>query len=405
MKYIVLVGDGMADRPIKELGGKTPLQAAFTPNMDLLARQGTPGVVHTIPEGMSPGSDVANQSIMGYDPRTLYSGRGPLEAASMGVELQPDDVAYRCNLVTLKYNQDRTRAQMEDYSSGHITSEEAREIMLSLQAEFGSDTVRFHPGISYRHLFIWRGGEHKADCTPPHDILGKEISDYLPIGPGAEFLKKLMHDSVGLLNEHPVNKRRAAEGKNIANSIWFWGQGKKPSMATFKEKYGLSGAMVSAVDLTKGLGVFAGLEILKVPGVTGYLDTNYVGKAEYSLKALETLDFVYIHVEAPDEAGHSGKYKDKVQAIEDFDALVVGTMLRGLKSLGDHRILLLPDHPTPIELRTHSAEPVPFVLYDSRDIKDNAGVSYSEEILRLPSAQVVREGHKLMDQFIAGGRR
>jgi 2,3-bisphosphoglycerate-independent phosphoglycerate mutase len=402
MKYIVMIGDGMADRPLEELEGKTPLQKAFTPNMDRLAREGVIGTVRTIPPGFHPGSDVANLSILGYDPRKFYSGRAPLEAASMGVELKEGDVAYRCNLVTLKYDKEKTRAIMEDYSSGHISTDEARLLIGDIDRELGTDDIRFYPGVSYRHLMVWRNGVLDVECVPPHDITGKQIADYLPTGRGAGVLQTLMRASVGILNCHPVNRERVSKGKKPANSIWLWGQGKKPQMPTFRDKYALSGALVSAVDLTKGLGVYAGFEILKVPGVTGYIDTNYTGKAEYSLKALEKCDLVYIHVEAPDEAGHSGNYRDKVKAIEDFDALVVGTVLRGAKAFEEYRILLMPDHATPIEARTHTSEPIPFVIYDSRKKEDHKGAAFDEGIAGRKDIMVVEEGHTLMDYFIRG---
>ncbi len=400
MKYIILIGDGMADRPIKELEGKTPLQAAFTPNMDRLAKQGILGSVRTIPEGFPPGSDVANLSILGYDPKQFYSGRAPLEAASMGIELEENDVAFRCNLVTLKYNKTKDRALMEDYSAGHISTEEARQLIETIDSELGNENIRFFPGISYRHLMIWRNGEVEIECVPPHDIIGKEITEYLPLGKGERVIRSLMESSVGILENHPVNKKRAAEGKKVANSIWLWGQGKKPKIPTFMEKYGLTGALISAVDLTRGIGVCAGFEILQVPGVTGYLDTNYTGKAEYALKALIKHDVVYIHVEAPDEAGHEGNYRNKIKAIEDFDALVVGSIIRGAKEFDEYRILLLPDHPTPIEVRTHTDEPVPFVIFDSRHRQDNGDVRFDENILQRAEIVKIEEGHKLMDFFL-----
>ncbi len=402
MKYIVIIGDGMADRPLKELGGKTPLQKAFTPNMDRLAREGIIGSVRTIPEGFHPGSDVANLSILGYDPKVFYSGRAPLEAASMGVSLGERDVAYRCNLVTLKYNRDMTRAIMEDYSGGHISSDEAAILIKDIAGELGTDVINFYPGVSYRHLMVWKGGELDLECSPPHDIIGKDIADYLPTGRGEEVLRKLMMDSVRVLKNHPLNKKRTAMGKRPANSIWLWGQGRKPRVPKFRDKYSLDGAMISAVDLTKGLGVYAGFDILKVPGVTGYLDTNYAGKAEHSLKALERVDFVYVHVEAPDEAGHSGNCNDKIKAIEDFDSLVVGAILRGAKAFEGFRILLMPDHATPIELKTHSDEPVPFVIYDSLKPRRNDGASFDESLLSRKDIMVVEEGYKLMDYFIKG---
>jgi 2,3-bisphosphoglycerate-independent phosphoglycerate mutase len=402
MKYIVLVGDGMADRPLKELGGMTPLQKASTPNMDRLAREGIIGSVRTVPKGLHPGSDIANLSILGYDPKLFYTGRAPLEAASMGVELRDADVAYRCNLVTLRYNKEKTRAVMEDYSGGHVSTDEAAVLIQDIDKELGTGDIRFYPGVSYRHLMVWRDGALKVECVPPHDIIGKDICDYLPTGYGEEVLRKIMMDSVGILTSHSVNRERIAAGKKPANSVWLWGQGKKPSIPRFKEKYNLDGALVSAVDLTKGLGVYAGFEILKVPGVTGYLDTNYKGKAEYSLRALEKVDLVYVHVEAPDEAGHSGNCVDKVKAIEDFDALVVGAIINGARSFQEYRILLMPDHATPIEAKTHTDEPIPFVIYDSRAIRNNEGAAFDESIVERKNIMVVEEGYTLMDYFIKG---
>ena len=402
MKYVVIIGDGMADRPLNELGGKTPLQAAFTPNMDKLACEGIIGRVRTIPEGFHPGSDVANLSVLGYDPRKFYTGRASLEAASIGVDIKDDDVAYRCNLVTLKFNKDKTQAVMEDYSGGHISTEEAGILINDINKELGTSQIKFYRGVSYRHLMVWSDSKADAECTPPHDIMGRDISDYLPVGSGEETLRELMLDSVDVLESHYINKERINKGKNPANSIWLWGQGKKPVLSKFREKYSVEGAMISAVDLTKGLGIYAGFKILQVPGVTGWLDTNYVGKAEAALIALKEVDFVYIHVEAPDEAGHSGNYKNKIKAIEDFDALVVGTVMRGIKSFEEFRILLMPDHPTPIELRTHTDEPVPFVIYDNKQKQKNEGAAFDELILKRKDIMVFEEGYKLMDYFIKG---
>lgn len=402
LKYIVIIGDGMADRPIKELGEKTPLQAAFTPNMDKLAGEGIIGRVRTVPEGLHPGSDVANLSILGYDPLKFYTGRAPLEAASIGIALKDNDVAFRCNLVTLKFNKDKTQAVMHDYSGGHISTEEAGLLIKGIDRELSSEKIKFYRGVSYRHLMVWSGGESEIECAPPHDILGKDIADYLPVGSGEEIIRELMINSVDVLESHAVNRERISKGKNPANSIWLWGQGKKPRLSKFRERYSIDGALVSAVDLTKGLGIYAGFEILQVPGITGWLDTNYVGKAEAALKALEKVDFVYIHVEAPDEAGHSGNYKDKVKAIEDFDALVVGTVMKGIEKFKEYRILLMPDHATPIELRTHTGEPVPFVIFDSKHKKKNEGVAYDESITERKDIVVIEEGYKLMDYFIKG---
>ncbi len=400
MKYVVIVGDGMADMPLAELGGKTPLQKARTPNMDKLAREGLPGRVRTVPEGMPAGSDVANLSILGYDPREYYSGRAPLEAASIGIELEADDVAYRCNLVTLKYNRENTGAIMEDYSSGHITTEEARELIMEIDRALGSEKIKFYPGTSYRHLMVWADGSVNIECMPPHDILGKEILDYLPVGTGEQVIRGLMQESVGILERHPVNLERAKEGKNPGNSVWLWGQGRRPKMPTFHEKYAIKGALVSAVDLTKGLGIYAGFEILEVPGITGWIDTNYKGKADATIDALKRVDFVYLHVESPDEAGHSGSYQHKIKAIEDFDEFVVGNVMEGMKAFDEYRILLLPDHPTPIALRTHTAEPVPFVLFDSRVKRENKGVTYDESLTERNDILVFEDGYKLMDYFI-----
>jgi 2,3-bisphosphoglycerate-independent phosphoglycerate mutase len=402
IKYIVIIGDGMTDRPLKELGGKTPLQQAFTPHMDRLAREGIIGSVRTVPPGYHPGSDVANLSILGYDPRVYYTGRAPLEAASMGVALGDNDVAYRCNLVTLRYDKENTNAVMEDYSAGHISSHEAAILIKEVNDTLGNERIRFYPGVSYRHLMIWMGGEADADCIPPHDIIGKDIVGYLPRGRGEEVLRKLMRDSEGILRSHVLNRGRIERGKRPANAIWLWGQGRRPLLPKFRDKYSIEGALVSAVDLTKGLGAYAGFEILKVPGVTGYIDTNYTGKAEYSLDALERVDLVYIHVEAPDEAGHSGNYHDKIRAIEDIDALVVGTILRGAKSFGEYRILLMPDHATPVEVRTHTDEPVPFVIFDSRLIRGKRDAAFDESLLKRDDLLVVDEGYTLMDYFIKG---
>ncbi|MBN2654125.1 MAG: cofactor-independent phosphoglycerate mutase [Nitrospirae bacterium] len=401
MKYVVIIGDGMADRPMESLGGLTPLMKAKTDNMDRLARQGVVGTVRTVPEGFHPGSDVANLSIMGYDPAHYYSGRAPLEAASIGVSLDDHDVAYRCNLVTLRYAGPDNQAVMDDYSSGHITTEEAQDIIAVLQDELGSNTISFFPGVSYRHLMVWKNGDSDIKTVPPHDILGKEAAPYLPSGRKSEVLRDLMSRSVDILQGHPVNKSRINSDKKPANSIWLWGQGRRPKMTTYMEKYGVTGALISAVDLTKGLGIYAGLKVLDVPGATGWLDTNYEGKTEYALKALESVDFVYLHVEAPDEAGHSGKVKDKIKAIEDFDSRIVGPMLDGLRErFPEHRVLLMPDHATPVDVRTHTEEPVPFVLFDSRKIRDNGYIRYNESIAQMHERVNIEKGCTIMDYLI-----
>ena len=402
MKYIVMIGDGMADRPVEELGGKTPLQKAATPNMDKLVQHGIIGKIRTVPPGYHPGSDIANLNILGYDPKQFYSGRAPLEAASIGINLKDDDVAYRCNLVTLKYNKDKTRAVMDDYSSGHITTEEARELIIEINDSIGSDRITFYPGVSYRHIMVWSSGITDIECTPPHDITGKDITDYLPVGESEDTLRDLMLRASGILESHHINRARIKRGNKPANSIWFWGQGKKLKIPTFREKYSIEGALVSAVDLMRGLGINAGFEILEVPGITGYLDTNYVGKAEAALKALERVDIVYIHVEAPDEAGHSGKVRDKIRAIEDFDSLVVGTVLKGVGTFDEYRILILPDHATPVALKTHTEEPVPFVIYDSLTARRRRDIGFDEDLAEQKDAVFFEDGYKLMDYFIKG---
>jgi len=361
MKLVILLGDGMADHPIDALDGKTPLEAAETPNMDRIARAGRGGLATTVPAGMPPGSDVANLAVMGYDPERYYSGRAPLEAAAMGVALGPDDVAFRCNLV----NVDLEKGIMVDYSAGHISSEEGHELITSLSK--AQSDARLYPGVSYRNLLVQEKNDGlAADCTPPHDITGQPIAGHLPKGEGSETLRELMASSVPILASHPVNLRRAAQGKRPANMIWLWGQGKAPSMPRFREMWGIEGAVISAVDLLKGMGVYAGLEVIDVSGATGVLDTNYEGKVAACLDALDRVDFVYLHVEAPDEMGHDGLLDKKIEAIRRFDRRIVGPVLAGLEKSGfDWRVLVLPDHPTPIALRTHTSEPVPFAMMGS----------------------------------------
>jgi len=335
MKYLVIVGDGMADYPVEILGGKTPLMLAKTPHMDWMAKHGEVGLVRTIPDGFNPGSEIANLSIFGYDPFRYYTGRGPLEAASLGVKLQPDDIAFRCNLVTLQF--DGTKTFMEDFAAGHVTNAEAKEIILDLDKEIGSKEIRFYPGVSYRHLMVMKDGAakfsnlEKLELTPPHDIIGREISPFLPKGNQGDLVLSLMNGSRPLLKDHPVNLNRKARGLRPANSIWLWGQGRSPRMITLKERFGLEGYVISAVHLLKGIGILAGLEALEVPGATGYFDTNYDGKAQYALRGLKEKDFVYLHVEAPDEAGHMGDLRLKIEAIETFDEKIVGAILKGMK--------------------------------------------------------------------------
>jgi 2,3-bisphosphoglycerate-independent phosphoglycerate mutase len=354
MKLVVLLGDGMADLPLAQLQGKTPLQAAKKPNMDRLARRGRSGLAQTVPQGFPPGSDVANLSVMGYSPSRHYSGRAPLEAAAMGVVLGKADIAFRCNFVTIE------NGVMSDYSAGHITTEESRELIEALQPLMPER--RLYAGVSYRNLLVLQTGA-KAICTPPHDISDQPVADHLPRGPDADLLIRLMQAAQSVLAGHPVNEKRIAAGKRPANAIWLWGQGPAPAMPSFAEKFGLKGAMISAVDLLKGIGKYAGLEVIDVAGATGNIDTNYEGKVQAALQALKRLDFVYLHVEAPDEMGHEGNTKLKVKAIELFDERVVGPVVEGLKKSGeDWRVLLLPDHATPISIKTHSRDPVPFTI-------------------------------------------
>jgi 2,3-bisphosphoglycerate-independent phosphoglycerate mutase len=398
MKYVILLGDGMSDWPVEELGNKTPLQAAHTPHMDALARLGKTGQALTIPEGMSTGSDVAALTILGYDTRHLYTGRSPLEAASIGIQLQPTDVALRCNLVVLgEVDGQRT---MADFSGGHITTEEARQLIDTLNETLGSDTFRFYPGVSYRHCLVWREGRLGMQLTPPHDITGRPIAEYLPSGDGAAELQHLTDASQALFREHPLNRLRREHGAPPISSIWLWGAGKRPQIPSFRDTYGLTGAVISAVDLHKGLAIYAGLEPISVPGATGWLDTNYAGKVEYALKALQSKDFVFLHVEAPDEAGHQGDVRAKVQAIEDFDAKVVGPMLAGLQQQFDaYRVLLLPDHPTPLALKTHVREPVPIAFYGS-GVEPDAGQTFDESVREQGSLNV-QQGTKLMRLLLA----
>jgi len=360
MKYIVVIGDGMADFPIEEIGGKTPLMAAAKPNMDRMAASGFCGQVLTVPQGFSPGSDVACMSLFGYDPAVCYTGRAPIEAYGMGVKMDNEDIAFRCNLVSLEFT--GSKVVMGDYSADHITTEEARAIVLDLRQALGSDEFRFYPGVSYRHLLIWKGGKSAMATTPPHDILGKEVVDCMPEGDGADRIIKLMSDSQIFLKDHPVNRTRQAEGHLPANSIWLWGQGGKPSFRTFQESYGLNGAVVAAVDLIKGIGALAGFDAPHVEGATGYLDTDYEAKARVALELLRKKDVVYVHIEAPDEASHSGSREEKLKAIENIDKKVLSRILYAVDD--NVRILLATDHATPLRMRTHYACPVPFVIYE-----------------------------------------
>ncbi len=373
-KYLILVGDGMGDYPLAELGGKTPLEAARTPNLDGLVSKGRLGMVRTIPEAMEPGSDVANMSLLGYDPRRYHTGRGPLEAASMGVRLASDEVAFRCNLVALEKDAAGVLS-MRDYSSGHISTEEAHRIVASLQPALAGTPFRLYPGVSYRHLLVWPGGPADLKTTPPHDITGESVEPYRRCYREEQQLWDFMESAAAILAAHPVNRERLAAGKLTANALWPWGQGRAPSMPTLQQKFGLTGAMISAVDLLKGLGVCAGLEPLSVPGVTGYLDTNYAGKVEATLHALETGDLVYVHIEAPDETSHEGSLEKKLEAIEAFDEKVIGPLVKGVEMFPRVRLMVVTDHLTPIKVRTHVADPVPFLIVADETVSGSGGTA------------------------------
>ncbi len=386
MKYAILIGDGMADYPIEKLGNRTILQAAQTPAMDLIAARGKTGLAKTVPDGFPPGSDVANMSILGYDPATYYSGRAPLEAASMGVALEADDVAFRCNLITIE------NGKIKDYSSGHISSDEAEILIDTLDSELGRENLRFYPGISYRHLLVAANNlGAETECTPPHDITGEKKDNYLPRGRDGEFFSELIEESMTVLELHPINLKRMQEGKNPANSIWVWGQGYAPKFTAFKELYGKKGAIISAVDLLKGIGIYAGLDVIEVPGATGYLDTNYEGKASAAIEALKTRDLVFVHVEAPDEAGHEGSTEKKMKAVEDFDSRIVAPILKHAEDSDEpFTILVLPDHPTPVSVKTHTRDPIPFAVYRTDKPEPDTVNSFDEESVKKGSMGLVK---------------
>ena len=398
MKYIVVLGDGMADEPIPALGGKTPLDAAVTPVLDELAGKGTLGTVQNVPAGMAPGSDVANLSVLGYDPAANYSGRSPLEALSVGVQMEDDDVIFRSNIVTLTEPEPYAQKTILDHSSGEISTADADILMDAIREEFNSDTFRFYTGTSYRHILVWKHGRVSA-LEPPHDHLGKVIGDYLP---QEKVLRDMMERSFDILNNHPLNLARAAAGKHKANSLWFWGAGTKPRVQNFQEKTGLTGAMISAVDLLKGIAVGAGMKVYNVPGATGSIDTNWEGKAQAAIDALlkDGCDYAYIHVEAPDEMGHQGRVEDKVKSIEYLDSRLVARVKQAMEAAGeDYRMLILPDHPTPLRIRTHTSNPVPYLLYDSTH-EQKKRERFTEESAR-NADNFEPNGYKLLERFLA----
>ena len=398
MKYIVVLGDGMADEPIPALGGRTPLDAAVTPVLDELAGKGTLGTVQNVPAGMAPGSDVANLSVLGYDPAANYSGRSPLEALSVGVQMEDDDVIFRSNIVTLTESEPYAQKTILDHSSGEISTADADILMDAIRAEFNSDTFQFYTGTSYRHILVWKHGRVSA-LEPPHDHLGKVIGDYLP---QEKVLRDMMERSFDILNNHPLNLARAAAGKHKANSLWFWGAGTKPKVQNFKEKTGLTGAMISAVDLLKGIAVGAGMKVYNVPGATGSIDTNWEGKAQAAIDALlkDGCDYAYIHVEAPDEMGHQGRVEDKVKSIEYLDSRLIARVKQAMEAAGeDYRMLILPDHPTPLRIRTHTSNPVPYLLYDSTH-EQKKRERFTEESAR-NADNFEPNGYKLLERFLA----
>ncbi len=397
MKYAVLIADGMADEPIEELFGKTPLEAARTPRMDELAQGGQVGLCRTIPKGMNPASDVASLSILGYDPRKYYMGRGSLEGANIGVVLKEDEVAFRCNLLTVE------KGRIVDYSAGHISTQEGTLLIAHLNKALGKKGIRFYPGNSYRNLLVVKKsfsptGKFDIQASGPHTLIGSEVEAHLPEGEGADFLKQLMLKSQEILAGHEVNKVRLDLGENPANMIWLWGPGTQTALPPFEEKFGVKGSVISAIDLIKGIGRLAGFDVIEVPGATGYYDTNYEGKASYALKALKKKEFVLVHLEAIDEAGHNGDLKEKMNAIEKFDRLIVGGVVDGLKGMGPFRILVTPDHATLVRSRSHVDTPVGFLVYGEG--VEARGVSEFSEKSAAMSGLVFEEGHHLMDYFI-----
>ncbi|MBP3446364.1 MAG: cofactor-independent phosphoglycerate mutase [Clostridia bacterium] len=402
MKYAVILYDGMADYPVPVFDGKTPMMMANKPNFDRLAQKGEVGLVRTVAEGLKPGSDVANLSVMGYDPMKYYTGRSPLEAVSIGVKMADDDIALRCNLVTLSDEENYEDKTMIDYSAGDISSADAAEIIKTVQESFGDDEFAFYNGVSYRHCLIHHGGTVElGNMTPPHDISDRVVGPYLSTAPTAEKLIALMKKSYDLLKDHPVNKRRIAEGKRPANSIWLWGEGKKPMLPLFTDLYGIKGSVISAVDLLKGIGIAAGMNTPEVEGATGYIDTNFEGKAKAAVEELKNgADLVYVHIEAPDECGHRNEPENKVRAIELIDEKVLPIVIGGLEEIGeDYKIMILPDHPTPIVTKTHASDPVPYMIY-KKSAEKNSGVDSINEETAKATGVYVDFGPSMMKKFI-----
>lgn len=401
MKYLVMLCDGMADEPNEALGNSTPMEKANKPCMDSLAAKAEVGIVKTVAEGLKPGSDVANLSVLGYEPAVYYSGRSPLEAASIGIDLKDTDVTLRCNLVTLSDDEDYENKTILDYCADDISSEEAKVLIEYIQEKLGNDVFRFYPGVSYRHCLVWSNGNpHPGVLTPPHDITGKVITDYIPKGEAVDELYDLMKKSYDLLKDHPVNQARIARGKRPANSIWLWGEGTKPLLDNFSEKFGIKGSMISAVDLLKGIAICAGMNSVDVDGATGYLDTNFDGKCKAAIEEFKKgADLVYIHVEAPDECGHRGEIENKVKAIEMIDKHILGPVVEFLKGYDDFAVLVCPDHPTPLSIRTHTSTPVPYLIYDSKN-EINSGVKVFCEKEARETGNYIEKGFTMMNYFL-----
>ena len=400
MKYVVFLGDGMADTPFEALGGKTPLELAQKPNIDEMVKKATVGMAKTVPDFLKPGSDVANLSAMGYNPEDCYTGRSPLEAVSIGVKLDDNDITFRVNLVTLSDEEHYEDKTMIDYSSDEITTEESTELIKSLAEQLDTDILKFYPGFSYRHILVWKGGKLNFNLTPPHDISGRNVKEYLPKGENADVLEELMRKSVAILKDHPVNKKRIERGLRPATSMWIWGEGSKARIPDFYEMHKLSGGVVSAVDLVKGIGISAGMECPDIEGATGNIHTNFDGKAKEAIRLLEKHDYVYIHLEAPDECGHRGEAENKVRSIELIDEKIVAPVLKYLREANQpFKALVMPDHPTPLEIKTHSRDAVPFYIYDSENEVDSGIETYTEKECE-KSGLYIDKAYTITDMFL-----
>ena len=399
MKIVMIQGDGMGDFLARSADQPTPLEAAFTPNFDHVAGSGILGLLRTIPHGLPPGSDVGNLSLFGYDPLRYYTGRSPLEAAAMGVHLAPEDVAFRMNMITLAGQ--GGGATMADFSAGHIDSASAAQLVSTLNAELGDEAFQFYPGVSYRHMLVWRGGMEQMELTPPHDITNQAVAPHLPKGEGSAELLRIMETSAALFAEHPLNKARRQGGEAEVSQVWFWGQGRAPAMPSFHEQYGLRGACISAVDLVRGVAVYAGFDLIEVPGATGYIDTDYAAKGRYALTVLADHDVVFVHIEAPDEAGHMGSVEEKIKAIESIDRLIVGPLLKNLPALGPFKLFIGSDHATPPSTRTHSRDPVPFAMASAQELGTESAPKKYGESAAGESGILIENGWEIVSRLMA----